>query len=191
MTRIFQWTNTNVKQQAGFKMLKGVDSQWAIDISEGRELPGAFPAGAYFEMNPDRPKEDALGEQYSNRESMVVLGPRLSQFVRQLGEPAVQLLPVKVHDLKGKVVAEVHVVHTARRVDCVDAEASGVKWNPVDPDSMMSWKTLTLKPGDHDFPRVFRIEHIPGKLFVREDLAHAIEALGIKGPYFTALPDVS
>jgi hypothetical protein len=188
MANIFQWTWSNPKGQAGFTFLKGVDSQWAIDIAAGRTLPEAFPPDAYFEMNPERPKDVKLGEQQSNRERMIVVGSRLSEFVRGLRETSVDLLPVKILDHKGRVASRgFNIVHTTRVVDCLDTAASGAVWNPIDPEQMMSWGTLKLRAGDHDFPKVFRIKQIRSFIFVTEEVAQGIQALGCKEPYFKPL----
>jgi len=183
MTKIFRWGCTVPKGLAGFTYLKGVDSQWAVDIAAGRELPGPFPSDAYFEMNPERPKDVKLGEQHYNLEGMVVVGPRLSEFVRGLGEAAVQLLPVKILDHKGRVASrEFNIVHTAQVVDCLDTAASGAVWNAIDREAMASWDTLQLKRGNHKFPKVFRVKHISNFVFVQEDVAKAIGALGLEEP---------
>jgi hypothetical protein len=192
MATIFQWSCSTPKGLAGFTTLKGVDSQWAIDIAEGRVLPEEFPSSdAYFEMNPERPRDVKLGEQHYNFERMVVIGSRLSELVRNLNEPSVQLLPVRILDHKGRVASrDFNIVHTARVVDCLDPEASKAIWNPLDPEQMMSWGTLELKAGDHDFPKIFRVKHIPSYSFVTEDVAQAIEDLGLKEPYLKPLDEM-
>jgi len=188
MTNIFRWSWSSPKGQASFTFLKGVDSQWAIDIKDGRTLAEPLPSEAYFEMNPERPKDVKLGEQHSNLEEMIVIGPGLSNFVRGLGETSVELLPVKILDHKGRVAShDFNIVHTDRVVDCLDSAASGAVWNPIDPTQMISWGTLTLKPGDHDFPKLFRVKHIPSFLFVTEEVARAIKALGLREPYLKPL----
>jgi|KBSMisStaDraftv2_1062788.scaffolds.fasta_scaffold1058961_1 hypothetical protein len=191
MTNIFRWGCAVPKGQAGFTYLKGIDGQWAIDIAEGRTLSEEFPSEAYFEMNPERPKDVKLGEQHANLEDMTVIGPRLSEFVRGLGETSVDLLPVKILDHKGRVASrDFNIVHTARVVDCLDTVASGATWNPIDPEQMIGWETLTLREGDHDFPKIFRVKHTPNLLFVRQEVAQAIEALGLAEPRFKPLGEI-
>jgi hypothetical protein len=191
MSNIFQWTWSSPKGQASFTFLKGVDSQWAIDVKNGRTLPGPWPSEAYFEMNPDRPKDVKLGEQHSNREQMVVIGSRLSEFVRGLKDRSVELLPVKILDHKGRVASrDFNIVHTARVLDCLDTAASGAVWNPIDPEQMVSWGTLTLRDDDRDFPTIFRLKQIPSLIFVNEQVAEAIQDMGLKAPYFEALDSV-
>ena len=189
MTNIFRWDCSVPKGVAGFTTLKGIDHQWAIDIAEGRKLKGEFPSDdAYFQMDPERPRDVKLGEQHYNLERMVVIGPRLSEFVRTLKEPSIQLLGVKILDHKKRVASrDFNVVHTSRIVDCLDPDASKAIWNPLAPDQMMGWSTLELRPGDHDFPKIFRVRRIPRFIFVREDTAQAIEDLGLKEPYMTPL----
>jgi|SRR3954468_6406245 len=191
MPTIFQWSWSSPKGQAGFTILKGVDSQWAIDIKDGRTLSEPFPSDAYFEMNPERPKDVKLGDQHSNREQMIVIGSRLSKFVQGLGEPSVELLPVKIHDHKGRVASrDFNIVHTTRVIDCLDTAASDAKWNPIDPEQMISWGTLKLKPGKHAFPKIFRVKHIPVFIFVTEEVSEAIQALGLKEPYLKPLDEM-
>jgi hypothetical protein len=191
VANIYQWTWTSPKGQAGFTFLKGVDSQWAIDIKAGRTLPGPLPSEAYFEMNPERPKDVKLGEQHSNREQMVVIGSRLSEFVQGLGEQAVQLLSVKILDHKGRVASnDFNIVHTDQVIECLDTKASKAVWNTIDSTQMMSWGTLQLKAGEHKFPKVFRVKHIPSFIFIREDVAEAIEDMGLKEPYLSPLDEV-
>ncbi len=191
MTNIFQWSWSSPKGQAGFTFLKGVDSQWAIDIKAGRTLSEPLPSDAYFEMNPERPKDVKLGDQHSNREQMIVVGSRLSEFVQGLGEESVNLLPVKILDHKGRVASrDFNIVHTDRVIDCLDPKASKAVWNPIDPSQMMSWGNLQLKAGKHDFPKLFRVKHIPSFIFLREDVAQVIEALELKEPYLSPLDEV-
>jgi hypothetical protein len=191
MTNIFHWSCSVPKGVAGLTFLKGVDGQLAIDIKRGRTLKEEFPSDAYFVMNPDRKKDVKLGEQHYNLERMVVVGARLSDLVRSLGEPSVDLLPVKILDHKGRVASlDFNIVHTARTVDCLDPEASKAVWNPVDSSLIMSWGTLTLKAGDHDFPKLFRVRHIPSFIFVREDVATAIKDLRLKEPYLKPLQEM-
>jgi hypothetical protein len=83
-----------------------------------------------------------------------------------------------------------NIVHTTRVIDCLDPAASKAVWNPIDPEQMMSWGTLQLKAGDHDFPKIFRVKHIPKLIFVREDTAQAIEDLGLKEPYLKPLNEI-
>jgi hypothetical protein len=142
-------------------------------------------------MNPERPKDVKLGDQHSNREQMIVIGSRLSEFVRTLGETSVELLPVKILDHKGRVASEdFNIVHTTHVVDCLDTAASGAVWNPIDPEQMVSWDTLKLRSGDHNFPGIFRVKHIPSFTFVRQDVAEAIEALGLKEPYLKPIAEM-
>jgi hypothetical protein len=43
---------------------------------------------------------------------------------------------------------------------------------------------------NHAFPKVFRIERVPGKIFVRAALMMAVEALGFSKPYVSEVDDV-
>jgi hypothetical protein len=99
MANIFQLTTTvrGAKGRAGLTSLQGADHQWAIDIQRGRALTRPFPAKAYFQMNPKRPKENKLAEQHSNGDRLVVIGPRFSELMRGLGA-SLQLMPVKILD---------------------------------------------------------------------------------------------
>lgn len=118
---------------------------------------------------------------HSNRDDLVVIGPRLLPLVRELDDPYLALYPVAIHDHDGKVAsADYHTVHTTRIVDCIDVEASGcdrhISPSRHGPDELIRWHHLILKSGDHAFAKVFRIKHVPGKIFVREDFMMAIEA---------------
>jgi hypothetical protein len=55
----------------------------------------------------------------------------------------------------------------------------------------MSWTTLRLWPEVKEFPKLFRIKYAPWPIFVRDDVAQAIEALGLDGPYLQELDGVS
>jgi hypothetical protein len=191
MADILAWECSPGRGLAGLTYLKGVDGQWAIDIQNGRVLGEEFPPEAYFEMNPEHPKDVKLGEQHYNLEGMVVIGPRLSQFVRDLGDPDVQLLAVKILDHKGRVASsDFNIVHTTRLIDCIDPEASGAEWDPIDPELFSGWVTLTLKPDSHEFPPVFRVTHMPNLVFVRSDVAEKLHGLGFREVYLTPLDAV-
>jgi hypothetical protein len=142
-------------------------------------------------MDPQHPRDVKLGEQHYNIERMVVIGPRLSDFIRNLDVPSLQLLSVKIRDHKGRIASsDFNIVHTTLVVDCLDTEASGAVWNPINEDHIVSWGTLTLRDDVAELPRIFRVSHLPGWIFVNEETAQAIEELGLKEPYLTELDSV-
>ena len=191
--KIFEWGCSAPSKIAALGEIQGVPSDWLDKMRYGLPLPGKWPKAARFDMRPDKPRDTKLADMHSNRSSLVVIGPRILPLVRDL--PTIELLPVAIHDHKGKVAsADYHVVHTTHMLDCIDVEASGaerhISPSKYDPDELMRWNHLTLTAGDHAIPKVFRFKHVPGRIFVREDLAMAIEALELTKPYFTELPDV-
>ncbi len=183
MTDIFAWECSPVRGVASFTTLKGVDGQVAIDIIRGRAIEDPFPNGAFFEMDADYRRAVKLSDQHITGESgMVLIGPGPAEFIRNRELPNVRLLPVLLHDHKGRVASEdYYVLHTATIIDCIDPQASGAMWNAIDPSLMMGWSELVLKSDLDPLPALFRAKHTPHFIFLREDLASALEAAGFAG----------
>jgi hypothetical protein len=122
---------------------------------------------------------------------MLVLGPVLSDFIRRLDAPGVRLLPVKIHDHKGRVASsEVNILHTDLAVDCIDPEASMIEWSPLDEELALNWESLELAELSEPLPPLFQIRHIVSSIFVRGDVAKDLEALGLPEVYLTPLEEV-
>ncbi|MEE9382898.1 MAG: hypothetical protein V3V08_05730 [Nannocystaceae bacterium] len=192
MTDIFAWECSPVRGVASFTTLKGVDGQVAIDIIRGRAIEDPFPTGAFFEMDADFRRDVKLSDQHLTGEGgMVLIGPAPAEFIRSRELPNVRLLPVSLHDHKGRIASEHHhLLHTTTIIDCIDPQASGAMWNAIDPSLMAGWSELVLQPDLDPLPPLFRAKHVEHLIFLREDLASALGSAGFEGTCVLDLDEV-
>jgi len=161
------------------------------DLGRGRPRSKGFPSDAYFQMNPDYPKDIKLVDQVCNIGHFILVSSRMVEFLRTLNLNNTEFLPVSILNHRGGVAAEDYfVIHACEIVDCIDKDASDVMWGSIDKDLIAGVYTLEFK--ENSIPEdvlVFRPKHLEYHTFVREDIAEAIENEGFEGPRFVPLDE--
>jgi len=177
----FVWKALAGKGAAVLTELKNVDN--SVDIKRGRKLLVPIAKDAYFEMNPQYPKDILLEDQVSNMDYMVVVSPKLTEFLIQSNLAQVEYFPVSIKNHKGVPHQEKYtIVHPTKVIDCIDKSKSDLMWNKIDPDIISGCYELVLdtdKIGEDDI--IFRAKHLETFVIVREDLAEEIKELGFTG----------
>jgi hypothetical protein len=167
-------------------VLEGVERPW--EISKGIPRAHDFPSGAQFTMDKQFKKQVALSDNIANSEGMAVISLPLRTFLEEQKLAQVEYLDVTLVDHKGKPVKEKYfILHPTVVVDCIDTQNSKVTWNAnaIDPEMISSIGNLVFKPNSIDPAlAIFRPKHKERRLFVRRDLADAIQAKGFTGVMF-------
>jgi hypothetical protein len=141
-------------------------------------------------MDDDFPDDVALTDSlYGTIER--VISPRAKAVLDAAKVGDVEYLPVKIVNHKGRLAASDYlIVNPPSVVECVDIEASEVKWNRLQKDLIRSCERLVID--DTKVPRrvqLFRPKHVPFLLVVRRALAERMTGSGLSGMAFRELSD--
>jgi hypothetical protein len=184
LQKYFEIAYEDVKGACAVEHLSERESVW--DLSIGQSQAAAWPKKVSFRMSADHPKDVALIDYISNRESSLLVSPRFRDFFQEQQLPELEFLPVAILDHKGRVASDQYsIVNCLRIVDCVDQQNSAFRWDGLDPPSMVARK-VALNPeslGEDD--RMIRPKFVPGKILLSEDLVQAINAGNFSGVAFT------
>jgi uncharacterized protein DUF1629 len=191
MAKYFLWDTRPPRGGCVLSEVENFDD--LIDFIRGRTGPIAdrFPEDVELLMNPDFPKDLKLYDHLYNLDDLTVVSPRLTAFLEKLSLPAIEFLPVKIIDHKGKVASADYAIVNAYNVyDCIDRDKTKIIWNNIDPELIMTATDLTLDESKLD-PAVpiFRVKHLAHFLFVRENIANQILAGDFSGPHMRRLDD--
>ena len=184
MTNLLVWRPGQIKNGiCKLRGLNGVENDFELD--EGISRVEGWPDDASSAMSPRYPKDIGLADSLYGAGFLVA-----SAAVRKLLDDAsvarVEYLPLRIINHKGRVAsADYFIVNPLAVVDCIDAAASVVKENPLDPGSYSGCKQLVLR--DSEVPpelAVFRCLHWPAVIVVRKSLADQMTAAGLTGLHF-------
>ena len=184
------WEYKTVRHASGLEMLPdcGFDDE-AGDLLNGGPLAARFPSDVRLTMNADTPNDTVLPDNVSNIRMLVLVSPRLANFLRQRNLPAVEYLPVTVIDHKGTLLAEpFSIVHPIEPLDCVDESASVFERSRI-LGRYRKFDRLVLDPARIPAERaLFRIAKFWSATLVRRSLAEELLAAGFTGLAFAELP---
>lgn len=164
------------------------------ELSEGVSRADGFPADAAFRMDPSHKKSRKVADAMGSRAGAGV--PIVSSAIREImasfDPPQTEFLPVTIYDHSGEVASDTHVIaHPCLVIDCLDHDAMGVVYNPLDPTAIMFCARVALDADKIDgAPAMFRAKGL-ARVLVRRDLADALSASGLTGMYFYELADVT
>lgn len=170
--------------------LKGVEDSY--ELKRGVARQDGFPESAHFKMNPDH-SERELADSLYNLDRMVVISPRLREFVEQRSPKGVEILGVTIFDHDGEAAHRHYsVLNPLTVIDCIDKERSTLDWNPIDPELICAPEELVFDFDgvDDELPLLCRPRHLPYLVFLRQDLAAAIDDGAFSGIYFAELDEV-
>ncbi len=162
-----------------------------FELEDGIAHAHDYPDDAYFQMSPNLPDDTLLVDRLSNVSSLVLVSPRLRDFVAErVPAGQVEFLDTKVLDHKGRPLAERYsIVNALGQVPILDLPKCGVlEENDSGIDKLTSFAVL-----DAAVPRdrpVFRAERLARYLLVHRDLAKTIDAAGFTGNRWVETSDI-
>jgi len=156
-----------------------------FELLEGVSRLEDWPDDVIVPMDPDFPKDLQLGDNLYGIDLAVVSAP-LKDDLLSRGCKRVEFLPVKIVNHKGRVENPVFfIMNPLEVVDCIDIEASGVDWNPLDEVDILGCQGLVLRwdavPADL---KIFRPKHWKDLILVHEELVGSLKATGFSGLVF-------
>lgn len=176
---VWEWTTT-----PGCCTLADIENvERVYALNSGVSLSADFPRDALFRMDPDHPRAVKLPEQIPNLDRLLVVSGAIKDFLEGENLDNVEFLQVAIWNHKGRVASEDYwIVNTLTVVDCVDKEASDIKWNALDADKIASCESLVLHEEQIDSElRILRPKHLTDVVLVRRDLAEALTIHGFSG----------
>lgn len=160
----------------GVAKLDDVDNvEDSFEIHDGVSRSNGWPTDASFEMKKRFPKDVALADSLSSP-GFVVLSGAVKKALD--GVEKVEWLPVKIINHKGSVAsADYFILNPLAKVACVDAQASGAKFDPVHEGMISTCEKLVLR--EDTVPahlQLFRATEMSGLILVRRALAAKLTA---------------
>jgi hypothetical protein len=175
-TEYFSIEHQSVEGAARLGFLEELELDLSNAILKGLPVAQQFPDNAYFEMDPEHPKDVMLIDSMSNLNAHLLVGPAVRAFLQSESIEGLEFLPVSIRDHKGRVASsDYRIVHPTRVVDCIDQASSEFEWNGLDPTVMsmvfqMVLKRAALGPED----KLFRPKHYETQLLIRGDVAERL-----------------
>jgi hypothetical protein len=155
-------------------------------LDDGTVVPADFSQPIEYRMSDDFPDDIQLGDNFEVADRIIVSN-RLQQALAEfLPAKRIQYLPVKILNHKKRVAANDYaMLHPHDVCDCIDVQASKVKWNALNRERIFSCKSLVIRPESVAAEmQLFRPKHWAAKLLVRESLAKSLLKQGFVGLRF-------
>jgi hypothetical protein len=163
--------------------VQGVEDSFEID--EGVSRLDGWPAGAFAAMDPDFPKDIGLADSLYGAGFVVVSG-NARRLLDAQGVNHVEFLPIRIVNHKGRKASDDYfIVNPLDVCDCIDLDASGVKWNAIDPESLSGCKKLVLREGviPPEY-KLFRLGSWKNVIVIRRGLADRMLEAKLSGLMF-------
>lgn len=162
-----------------------------VELKRGVSRRDGFPEDAYFDMDPDFPKDIVLPENVQNLGGHLVVSNRVKEIVERAQPPRTEYLPVRIHNHKGRIEADDYwIINPFGVEDCIDLDQSDVKWNRLDKTLISSCYTLVIDESRIDPGLIlFRAKHHPRDVFVHRSLAAELEGSGATGIRFSEIEE--
>lgn len=175
-----------------FCTLQQIDniSEKNAEIKRGAKAKN-WPADVRFHMDPNFPKQIQLPDWVKCLHDYLVVSKPLKEAIAEEAPADVEYLPISIIDHKGKVASsDYFVLNPFTLQDCIDQQASKIKWNPIDKSKIMSCPKLVIDesriaPG----AKIFRLKHFTGLVVLARDLAESLDAAGFKGADFEEIDE--
>ena len=172
--------------------LEGIDNvPRERDLRRGVPFGNSFPKDARMDMSKRHKKETGLNDELPNDRSSKVCSKRLVDFLRSKKLPAVEYLPVKIIDHKGKVAsADYFIVHPVNLQPALDLKASKPTYNTILTTQIDEVERLVLDPkGIAPGLRMFRLVGLSRPVLVDRALADEMTKQKFVGTEFVELED--
>lgn len=183
------WARDIVEGACSLSAMTGYADDWKL--LSGIRVTGEFPSSSQFRMDPDDPNDIMLTDSLYNADMLIVASPRLRGLLEGLNIPAIEYLPVTVHNHKNRPVPESYtIVHPLDAVDCLVLDACEPRWGRIDKTDISRLKHLVIDESRIDATRLlFRPKHYKRAILAHRKLAEKIDAAGCTGIRWIELAD--
>ena len=181
MSNYVIWKNVSVPHACSLTDFSGIDNTFPLRSCQ--PLANTFPDDTTFHMRPDNPQDTLLTDSLRNTESILVVSPEITDFVRDYPVSHVELLAVRILDHKNKLVKRAyHILHPVGPVDCMDLAKSEPSFSLILKTRINKVKRIVLDEDRVDSDRlIFRCLNFYDVTLVRRDFAAAVTDRGFTG----------
>ncbi len=182
------WCARDVGNSCSLASLQGYPDDWKL--YDGVPLESEFPSDVFFPMDPNYPRRSRLTDCIKNLNKTVVVSGRVRDFLAARDLPGVEYLPVGIRNHKGVMAkgGPFYIVHPNSSVDCLDLEACEPRYSSIVKTEVATLKRLVIENSKLDPAlQLFRVRHVSGQVFVRNELAEALNAEGFLGFHWLRL----
>ena len=177
---VLEFPADNPKGYCALEDLEGIEDIQAV--RQGASLAGNPPDQLSMSMNAEEPRNTVLPDYVDNIKELVIVSPRLKQFLEAQEVSHVEYYPLEIIDHKGKVASnEYFLAHLIDPVDCIDADASDVDWINEGLPTMriLGLESLVLDPARiPEGRKLFFPKFYSNYPILHRDLAEAMEKEG-------------
>jgi hypothetical protein len=155
-------------------------------LKRGISRIGKWPQDAAFEMDKERKTDVGLEDFLGNIEGVLVVSQKAKDLLIQEGVQAVEYLPVKIINHKGRATKEAYyIAHQIDLQDCLDLKKSQYERNDIDPEFISTVEKMVIAE-DKIAPNrmLFRMKQFPKVPIIHRKLAQSIKGAGLTGVYF-------
>ena len=152
----------------------------SFKLKKGISVANEWPDDVQFQMDMGLKKQIKLPDLVENMSSVLVVSPKLRDFLIKEKVSNLEFLPVTILNHKGRVATDDYLVMNTLGVqDCIDKDKSKITWNKIVTDQITDIENLTIIESNIEKDaQIFRAKGLVDVLFVREDLANKIVADG-------------
>ena len=153
-------------------------SDYNARIPLGESVAALWPGDAYIRIGKRYGRK--LSDLIGTTTHQIFASQRLVALVRAHLQPAdqVEILPLSVVDQRGRRLSDAYsVINPLGTVDCLDLEASDIKWYSKDPTQALRVDKAVLNAAKLTEPRsLFRVKQDPMMYILSTPLAEPIRA---------------
>jgi hypothetical protein len=144
-----------------------------------------WPSGVVCEMRDEFPRDIQLADNMNAAGYKVISNSIKNMLVREESNN-VEFLPISILNHKGRVASrDYFILNPLGTYNCIDLDGSGVKWNTIKKDLIVSCTQLVLM--DDMIPvahKIFRPKFWPMIILLRTELAEKLSGEHFTGLYF-------
>jgi len=181
------WKSVPIGNATVLDPIEGMDRSY--ELLKGTSFAGQFPKNVSFRMSAEHPKDIGLTDALANMNELLVASKRLKEFLEAKNLPNLEYHQVSIINHKGRVASEEYfLVHPIHPQDCLDLQASGPRYNKINPALISRVQDLVIDeskiaPG----VKLFRLKAFGKPLLIHRELAAEIAKSGFSGPVFIEL----
>lgn len=177
------WKSDYVEGFCVIKPPAGIEKAYQLD--EGISRRAGWPDDVVCKMDPEFPKDIALADNLYGAGAIIVSETLRAELERRQPD-GIEFLPVGIQNHKGRRESSPYfLMNPLNVVECIDLEASQVRWNRTDPQVIKRCARLVIRP--EALPKeasIFRPKFWPRLVLVRQEVCDSLLAGGFSGLFF-------
>ena len=168
---------------------EGFDKSYLLN--EGIKVKEQYPENVYFDMHPDRTKDNLLVDSLFNTDNELVISKKMMIFFVDKKIKNLEFLPVKIRDHQAKFIDEEYfILNILDHQDCLDIDASCAEISIIDDTTIEEVEEIILldDKADHGLD-IFRICNFPAATLISDSLVKEMQNENFTGIDFISLEE--